>query len=501
LSATGGRLRILTEKFRRQLGLGSLTALALLVSGYHPFAEDAEIYLPEVEKILNPKLFPVGQEFFLSHARMTLFPNLLALFLRITHLPMEVGLLLWQVASIYLLLLACWQLAGLFFPSQRARWGGVCLVAALLTIPVAGTALYVMDQYLNPRNLAAFAGVFAVTRLLEKKYVRALLWLGFAASMHPLMWVFPASFCLLFVVMERSEIWRTKSRMGAPTLMGGIVAITLAPSASDAYRQAAIRHGYLYIQNWRWYELLGIVAPLFLLWCFGRVAGVRKWKNLERISRALMAYELIYLGMALVFDLPSFETLARIQPLRSLHFLYIILFVVLGGFLGEYVLRGRVCRWLSLFVPLSAGMFLAQRSLFASEAHLELPGMAPRNPWAQAFVWIRGYTPADAVFALDPEYPKIHGEDRIGFRCMAERSSLADAVKDGGVVSMFPSLAEEWWAQVKDQEPWRNLQRQDFLRLQEKYGIRWVILQEPAAAGLGFDCPYGNDSVEVCRLP
>jgi hypothetical protein len=55
-----------------------LTAGALLVQGYHPFAEDAEIYLPGVEKILHPELFPVGREFFLSHASMTFFPNVVA---------------------------------------------------------------------------------------------------------------------------------------------------------------------------------------------------------------------------------------------------------------------------------------------------------------------------------------------------------------------------------------------------------------------------------------
>ena len=168
-----------------------LTAAALLTHGYHPCAEDAEIYLPGVEKILNPSLFPVGQEFFRSHANMTLFPNLVAFSLRVTHLPFETGVFTWHVASIFLLLLACWQLSGLLFESARARWGSVCLIAALLTTPVAGTALYIMDQYLNPRNLAAFAAVFAVARILEKKYLRALAWIAFAACVHPLMWVFP----------------------------------------------------------------------------------------------------------------------------------------------------------------------------------------------------------------------------------------------------------------------------------------------------------------------
>jgi hypothetical protein len=49
-----------------------LTAGALLVHGYHPYAEDAEIYLPGVEKILHPELFPGKQEFFASHASLTI---------------------------------------------------------------------------------------------------------------------------------------------------------------------------------------------------------------------------------------------------------------------------------------------------------------------------------------------------------------------------------------------------------------------------------------------
>ena len=68
-----------------------LTMGAFLIQGYHPFAEDAEIYLPGVEKILHPNLFPTGQEFFAAHASMTFFPNLIAFSIRITHLPMEVA--------------------------------------------------------------------------------------------------------------------------------------------------------------------------------------------------------------------------------------------------------------------------------------------------------------------------------------------------------------------------------------------------------------------------
>jgi hypothetical protein len=488
----------LKNKARDILILLSLTAGAILVHGYHPFSEDAEIYLPGVERILHPELFPVGREFFQSHASMTLFPNVVALSIRGTHLPMEVGLLLWQAASIFLLLLACGELSGLFFPeNRRARWGGVCLVAALVTIPVAGTALYILDQYLNPRNLAAFAGVFMLARTLEKKYVRAVLWLIFAAAMHPLMWVFPFSFCALLTVMDKSESYWKHTGTAA---LAVLVWFPLAPAASAAYDQAAKRHAYHYIQHWTWYELLGAVAPLALFWWLSRVARKRQWTALERVSRGFVLYGAIYLMTALVVDLPArFEALARLQPLRSLHFLYIVMFVAVGGLLGEYVLRGHVWRWLLLFVPLILGMFTASRVLFPGSAQVEWPGAEPKNPWAQAFVWVRQNTPVNAAFALDPEYMDIAGEDEIGFRCLAERSQLADGVKDNGVVSMFPLLAEEWWAQVQAQTPWKSFGLEDFRRLKQKYGVGWVVVQQPGVSGL--ECIYQNRAVQVCRIP
>ena len=492
---------ILSEKhkIRDILLLLPLTAGALLVHGYHPYAEDAEIYLPGVEKILNPRLFPVGREFFASHASLTIFPNLIAFSLRLTHLPMPAGLFLWHVTSIFLLLLACWELSGLLFSSARARWGGVCLVAALLTIPVAGTALYIMDQYLNPRNLAAFAAIFAVARTLGKEYVRGALWLAFAGSVHPLMAVFAFSFCVLLVMMER--FWAKGAANGMMSLACLLpFGISLGPPTSPAYHAAAMRHGFHYIQLWQWYEQVGILAPLALFWWFGRIARARQWNKLDLLCRALIVYGLVYFSAALVIDLPArFESLARLQPLRSLHLLYMLLFLIMGGILGEFVLKNRVWRWLALFVPLAAGMFIAQRELFPASAHTEWPGAAPKNEWAQAFIWVRSNTPVDAVFALDPDYTQIHGEDETGFRCLAERSRLADLSKDSGAVSMFPPLAEVWWTQVRAQTPWENFRVEDFARLKKTYGVSWVIVQQPGVTGL--DCAYQNSAVRVCRIP
>jgi hypothetical protein len=485
-----GRSNILRP--REVFFLLCLTLGALLVHGYHPWAEDAEIYLPGVEKTLHPELFPHTAEFFAPYARLSLFHQLIAISVRGTHLPFAAALFIWQFASIFLLLLACWRLSGKCFNHRAGCWASVALVAALLTLPVAGTSLYILDQYVNPRNLAAFAAVFAVVEVLEEKYVRAGLWLILAASVHPLMAAFVFSYCFLLVCEKKLAL--------GPNWLAALLPIEFSfHQPSHAYHEAAQYHAFHYILQWQWYEWLGIAGPIPILWWFARLARARESRDLERMCRALIIYDLAYFAAALIISIPArFESLARIQPLRSLHLLYILLVVFSGGFLGEYILKNRIWRWFVLFIPLCTGMFVAQRSLFPQTAHIEWPGAASKNPWAQAFVWVRQNTPTDAFFALDPFHMRINGEGTQGFRAIAERSMLADAIKDSGAVSMFPPLAEEWYAQVQAQSGWKNFKLEDFRRLRAQYSVSWVVVQQPGVAGL--DCPYKNAAVLVCRL-
>ncbi len=477
---------------KRHVGLLLLSGGAFLIHGYHPGVEDAEIYLPGVEKMLHPELFPFNSEFFASHAHLTLFPNLVAACVRVTHLPLDVILLAFEFGSIFLLLLACWELSGECFTTLSARWCGVSLIAALLTLPVAGTALYILDQYTNPRNLAAFAAVFAVTATLQRKWLVMGLWIIFAASVHPLMAVFALSFCVLLIWM--------KNESRSLAIAGLFLPIEFSfQKPSMAYHQATLYHTFHYILNWQWYEWLGILAPVALFWWFARIARSKNQRNVELLCRALIVYDLIYFAGALVVSIPArFESLARLQPLRSLHLLYILLIVIGGGFLGEYVLRNRAWRWAALFIPLCVGMFTAQRELFPASPHIEWSLESEGNNWAQAFVWIKENTPTNAMFALDPDHMRIAGEDSHGFRAIAQRSMLADAVKDSGAVTMFPPLAEEWWTQVQAQRGWAHFQQHDFQRLHEQYGVNWIVTQYPVPGGMV--CPYQKLALNVCRV-
>lgn len=477
---------------KRLSGLLALTVMALAIHGYHPYAEDAEIYLPGVLKILNPNLFPANAEFFGQHAGHTLYPNLIAASVRISHLPLPWAVFLWQTAAIFLLLAGTWRLAAVLFEEERALGGAVVLMATLLTVPVAGTALYIFDEYMNPRNLAAIAALFATAEVLRRKHVAVALWLIFAAAVHPLMASFAIAFCLWLMVLDR---YRPRVVGFAAALPFGL---TLDPPP-PAYHEVALRQPYFFILRWAWYEWLGLIGPIILFWWFARVARRRGMRNLELVSRAMVPFLVLAAAAALVLSIPTrFEALARLEPLRGLALAYMLLVVVGGGLLGRHILQDRPWRWLVLFVPLSLGMYSAQRALFPASAHIEWPWAQPRNPWAQAFDWVRINTPPDALFALNPEHMHLRGEDETGFRARAQRSMLADMVKDKGAASMFPPLSTQWWEQVQDQQNWKQFQKRDFERLRQKYGISWIVVEQPGPPGLL--CPYENAVVRVCRV-
>jgi hypothetical protein len=166
-------------------------------------------------------------------------------------------------------------------------------------------------------------------------------------------------------------------------------------------------------------------------------------------------------------------------------------------------------------------MFYAQRQMFPATEHLELPGATSENAWLQAFAWIRLNTPADALFALDPHYVELPGEDYHGFRALAERSVLADYDKDAGMAARVPRLAPRWLKEVTAQSGWQNFQAADFQRLQNEFGVTWIILSRPHLQGpdsqvdvvlgipgsdqqadnmSGMTCPYQNRQLRVCRL-
>ena len=188
--------------------LGSLifAALGFLVMGYHPGLEDDGVYLTAVKADLDPALFPYNSNFFRLQIQATVFDQWMAHFVRWTRIPLAWAELIFQWAALFLILWAVKKIANRLFEEETARWGGVAMVAAMFTLPVAGTALYMVDQHLHPRTLATTMILLAVWRILDEKPWQAAPLLLVAFLLHALMGAMGISFCIFLIVVLMGRV-------------------------------------------------------------------------------------------------------------------------------------------------------------------------------------------------------------------------------------------------------------------------------------------------------
>ena len=490
----------LVSKAKELACLALFTLAAFAVHGYHLGTEDGAIYVPAIKKIADPSLYPVNAQFFSHHASLSLFPNLVGGMASLFSVPIDWAIFLTYLFSLFLLLLAVRQLACLCFSNERARWGAVALLAGVLSVPVCGTALILVDPYLTARSLSTPTTILAIAYLLGGQRLRALGWFAATALIHPQMSVYGIAFAITLECIRYARR-RVSQSAAVPALAAALILpfyFELQP-AHGAYREILESRSYFLISRWEWYELVGAILPLLILWKLSEMKRLRVNANFSALCSALVIFGIAFSAVALVLaSSPRFQYLARLQPMRSFHLIYLVFFVILGGILGEYVLRGHLWRWAVLFVPLAAGMWTVDAKTFPASPHIEWPGVPYRNGWLAAFKWVSGNTPKDAYFVLDPDYLNLPGVDVHGFRALAERSALADRLKDSGAASVFPELSEGWKDQVSAQSGWKSIRDADFRNLRDRFGVQWLVVE--STRSLSFECPYRNAVAMVCRI-
>jgi hypothetical protein len=472
-----------------------LTPAVLLVHGFHPMADDGAVYVAGIKKLANPSLYQLDSVFALSPTRLSIFPHLLAPLLRWGHLPAL--LLACHLASIFLFLLGAWRVATKIFLTAGARWGAVLLAACCFTLPVAGTSLSIMDPYVTARSFSTPLSLFALAAVLDESWPQSVLWLALAVLLHPLMAAY-AAVAMVTLALTLRRTWRVLGLLFAIGCLLGLVVFmnTRHADASAAYNLAALSRSYFFLSSWRWYEYPGLLMPLLLLG-FGGAYSQATWAaRALAISATVVGSCALFISLCFVHRSGSL-LLARLQPLRAFHFVYIAGVLLAGGVLARLTQRYRYAMIL-LCLFLAAAMFTAQRLSFRESSQVEWPGMGPRNRWQQAFLWIRANTPQDAVFALDNDYIESPGDDAQGFRATAERSAVADWFKDGGIASNFPQAAAPWWQGANATQQLNGATDEQRLTRLRPLGVTWIVL--PAKATTGFPCPFINAAVRVCRL-
>ena len=474
-----------------------LTPLVLLVHGYHPFAGDAGIYVAGVHHILDSSLYPVNAAFPAAFTRLSVFPWMLAALAHLTHLQLAWILLVAYLFSIYLFLFACRRLATRLFSTESARWYATLVAAACFTLPIAGTALFIMDPYITARSFSTPISLLALSASIDRAWPRTVLLLLLAMLIHPLMGAYAAVFVLLdaLIATEHTRL----ALLQCSTLFataGAVFLLTRGTPITPAWREAIDLPQRTFSFS---PDGAGTKCPVSSCRCSctPSLCSASAWPQ----QRALSASHVFCRNpqpsdrralRAAHRTLDPHPASGPAQFSLDLHRRPGALWRVLA----QLTSRSRVAGF-SLLALVFASMATAQSRAWPACHRIEWPGARPSNPWQQAFLWIRDNTPRGAVFAFNPELVYLPLEDQQGFRAIAERDHLADD-KDAGIVVVLPQLADRWALQRNAQLNVDGMADDQRIGALTPLGATWLLL--PPQAKTALPCPWNNAVVLICRM-
>jgi len=130
--------------------------------------------------------------------------------------------------------------------------------------------------------------------------------------------------------------------------------------------------------------------------------------------------------------------------------------------------------------------------------------------WDEALIAPTGQSFKRPHFILLPpkEVPRTAETDTEGPRLVRPELAVFEfppVTREGAPEPIDLGVVTPGWQPVVA----RDFGPDDFRRLQEKYGISWVVLERPTAAGAALasrrdprelPCPYANSVVMVCRV-
>ena len=493
-----------------------LTPLSLVILGYHPYAEDGGLYLAGVKYLLNPSLFPHFRAFVTAPLTYSVFAPGVAFLIR--HSGLSFGRVVFAlfVLCLFATIFAAWQIAQVCFSGILEQVGATFLVALWLNLPVAGTSLMLIDPYLTARSFSTPLVLLALAAALRAVAVRrsptrgggynalvwAAMWIALAALFHPLMAGYGAGLILAALWMEsrrpQSTLLKAASLIAAAlACAAALQAISAIPSAAVA--RVSLTRSYWFLARWEWFEVLGLLAPLLILFIFLKS---NRFGDYNAFARVMIVGGVAAIAISLCFARPGLLSfsVSHLQPLRVFQSIYFALFLGLGACLARFVLHDVWWRWGVAGVLLAAPVMIPAWLVFPYSAHIEWPRSASVTPnkWVAAFLWIKDSTPSNALFALDANYISNPKEEAQSFRPIAERSSLPDFSKDGGESSVNPSLSNDWVRGVDAQTNLSSESDQARDRALRGLGVTWMVLESQAATAAL--CPYDNGTVKVCQF-
>jgi hypothetical protein len=396
-----------------------LTPLALLAHQYKFVNDDQVLYIPILNRRLDPSLYPGDYFFNQPQASVSLFEDLLGWPVHWLGLEwtMFLGYLLAQLTILLCVYVLALRLTG------RNPTAYLAMALFILPVSVGGTFVRTYDNYLNPRTLTLSLGLLALAALWQRRPWRAAVLVALHLLLHPLSglhtwlvanvllawWLWKRSIPVRALIGSALLLWISLAMLVCSS--GGGVGLWLDPAWRDVLWG---RTPYVFLASWKAANWISLAIYVIL--------GLVGWSSRPRDARTTQL-SLAVLGVALGATLAvglgvdwlGLAPLAQLQVARSWR-----LVIVLGIIFGADVVvnlyrRGGWASWLVAVLLATAVYFdrgkAAWQPVLAVLLGVILISRAIERVWRA-----RGHRWAEGVLAV------------------------------GGLAVLLPAVLAAWWS-------------------------------------------------------
>jgi hypothetical protein len=467
--------------------------------GYRYGASDQAFYIPAVEQLLDPSLFPRDRTLIEGQSRLLLSDDVIAWIATTVGTPLTVVCAIGFAAAGLLLGSSLWHLAGaLRFPP----WTAAALVLAMtLRHRITQTGVNSFEGYFHPRVLAYGLGVGALAAILAKRRRLAAISLLVGIMVHPTtaLW-----FALWLALAGGAAALREPSARHPVTLLvvstpialvlvlaiGGGLLPQLLQRMEGWWVDLLRSKDYLFPDEWpltAWLVHAATVGAIVVVYRKRRVAGlVSPWEAsifggaLALVAGFLLSLPLIAARFAVAVQLQTSRVLWPVEMLATAYVVWAFAHWPVGR--SERSPVPSRYRAVALAVLLAAaattrGVYVTwfERSDGAL-VRMDLPA----NEWTSVMTWVRTETEPDAHLIADPGHAWKYGTSlRIG----AARDVYLEEVKDVAIALYSRQTAARVLERIAAPPTGDN--PGELEAFVARYGLDYAVCENDATQGAG----------------
>lgn len=467
-----------------------LSIFSMIILPYQFGIEDQAVYLPIIEKGLNPELFKTDY-LVNTHGETTLFFPLIKLLIFIFN-DIKTTFLVIYFLTLFFFFLGVYLLSLSLFNNRITAILSVLLFFFPKWIGGTGTKTY--ENYLVPRFLASPFILFSLIALFKNKLFLASLFISLTFLIHPVSGItlYFIFFVLYFFLKPKTNITTAVSSIVLLIIAPFIVYLLAKQQAIETTKYlimpkewlslAMKRDYFVFPQLWkiRSFGSLLIFYFFYLLFIIKKKINKRIFITNVKTNLFVNIIAIVCLLLPIVVILISqflpITLLIQFELARSL-VIFSFIALICWAYLSSQIIRSKlnsVVKIITLIILITSIVWNNNKAEIFD------------NDWIATQLWIRENTPSNSIFLTNP-YKK-------GFRVFSERSIVGE-YKDGGPLLFSFVFALEWDKRMNDVKNFELLTENNFIELKKSYNYDYLVYNSKDK--LNFNKIYSNKSYTV----